>query len=319
MSLRTGTELITLTLLINKVSGLYGLLALLTGYSLSPLQLSMYAYSLLALAATALLAPHIKRQSPMHCLALAWLYALDSVVNAAYTAAFAMTWFVLLARQTAPDVHGAHPSPSHLPGGSTIDDTAGFTSPTHDNVSAVDVAADGGLTAQPGSSSSGNGGALHNALFQSGSIASITVISTLWALRIYFVLIVASYARGVLRQHIVATSLAPGAPPYSFQTGDAGDRDAEDPFARGKPAGAGWRGRLGRALVRVGRGYWLGGDEEGEWARSLGGRFEQGGEAPLSVPPVGPHERERRRRAGTGPPKLTTQKPLQGEVGDVKP
>ena len=74
MSLSTGASLITLSLLLNKVSGLYGLLALLTGYHLSPIQLSMYIYSLFALVLTALLVPHIRTQSPLHCLALKMTY-----------------------------------------------------------------------------------------------------------------------------------------------------------------------------------------------------------------------------------------------------
>ncbi|MCW3717643.1 hypothetical protein UE95_040995, partial [Burkholderia cenocepacia] len=69
----------------NKISGLYGLLALLTGYHLSPVQLSMYLYSLIALGVAAILFPHIRAQSPLQCLALAYLYALDSIINAAYT------------------------------------------------------------------------------------------------------------------------------------------------------------------------------------------------------------------------------------------
>jgi len=318
MTLRTGVELITLTLLINKVSGLYGLLALLTGFHLSPLQLSMYIYSLLALGCTAYLAPHIKRQSPLQCLALAWLYLLDCVVNAAYTAAFGMAWFLLVAQKIAPDVHGGNNSTATLPGGKTMDDTAGFTSPKYDNVSAVSVV-DGALIAHPASEGNATmpGGALNEALFQSGSVASITVISALWAIRVYFILIVAAYARGVLRAHIVAMS-------QSYAVGSTIDAN-EDPFAVGKEAGFGWQGKLGRLMVRFGKGYWLGADEEGEWIRSVGGRFRNGvaGKTTVAghqggvVPPPGVFERERRRRVGTGPPKLVT-KAGQVEPGDVQ-
>lgn len=323
MSLRTGTSLITLTMLINKTSGLYGLLALLTGFSLSPLQLSMYIYSLLALAATALLAPHIKRGSPMQCLALAWLYALDSIVNAAYTAAFSLAWFALVAKKTAPNADNNGSSEgAKLPGEKTMNDTAGFTSPKHDNVSAVDVVDGSLLVAHTATAADAatTQGALHAALFQSGSIASVIVIAGLWALRIYFILVVTAYARGVLRQHIVATSQTPGAA-FTFQTGNSGDKDAEDPFAEGKEAGQGWRGKLGRVMVKFGRGYWLGADEEGEWARSLDGRLRRGKKLPqqgVAPPPPGVFERERRRRAGTGPPKLDTT-PGHVELGSVKP
>merc|ERR1711964_939933 len=45
MSLRTGVEMVSLSVIFNKLTGFFGLLAILTGVSLSPLQLSMYIYS----------------------------------------------------------------------------------------------------------------------------------------------------------------------------------------------------------------------------------------------------------------------------------
>jgi hypothetical protein len=123
ISLRTGTEMIALTLLINKVSGIYGLLAILTGYHLSWLQLTMYIYSIGVLGAICYLSPHIKRQSPLQCLALAWLYVLDSLINASYTALFATTWFLMLARHINDPVAG---DDSKLPGEKMMNDTAGF-------------------------------------------------------------------------------------------------------------------------------------------------------------------------------------------------
>merc|ERR1712144_164688 len=50
MSLRTGVEMVSLSVIFNKLTGFFGLLAILTGVSLSPLQLSMYIYSVGALA-----------------------------------------------------------------------------------------------------------------------------------------------------------------------------------------------------------------------------------------------------------------------------
>lgn len=94
MSLQTGTEMISIALLINKVTGLYGLLAILTGFSLDAVQLSMYIYSVAVLGALAFLIPHIRRQSPFQNLALAWLYIVDTAANAAYTATFAVQWYL---------------------------------------------------------------------------------------------------------------------------------------------------------------------------------------------------------------------------------
>lgn len=93
ISLQTGTELISLALVFNKVTGVYGLLAILTGYQLSLLQLSTYVYSIAVLVLLAILIPHIRRQSPFECLALAWVYILDTAINAGYTAAFGLDWY----------------------------------------------------------------------------------------------------------------------------------------------------------------------------------------------------------------------------------
>ncbi|GAO17379.1 hypothetical protein UVI_02038990 [Ustilaginoidea virens] len=93
VGLQTGTELISLALVFNKVTGVYGLLAILTGYQLSLLQLSTYIYSISVLGLLVYLIPHIRRQSTFECLALAWLYCLDTILNGAYTAAFGLDWY----------------------------------------------------------------------------------------------------------------------------------------------------------------------------------------------------------------------------------
>lgn len=315
MSLRTGTELSTLSLLLNKVSGLYGLLALLTGLHLSPLQLSMYIYSLFALLITVLLAPHIRTQSPFHCLAFASFYILDSVVNAAYTAAFGITWFLVISQ------HHSDASGDKAPGagGETIGDTAGFTSPEF-NVSHVDVAVGpdqgvpGGKNEAITSGSLGSptttaaSPSLGHGVLQPESISSIVAICALWAVRVYFVLVVMSYARLVLRRYVASSS----------RTGTGGKASGfiEDPFAINLPEGKGWKGRLGRAMVSVGRGYWLGiGEANDAWMNdevALGGMRRRepaqgAGDAPGVI------ERERRRRSGTGPPPPMPQ--LQGGQG----
>jgi len=329
MSLRTGTEFITFSLIINKLSGLYGVLALLTGIHLSPLQLSMYLYSLLALALATYLAPHIRRQSPLQCLALAWLYVLDSLINAAYTLAFGVGWFLVLAQHNSPNP-GEPGTPGAIestPGGAMMDDTAGFTNPSF-TVTSVDVVAtavpgtigeqDGTLVGHPpisardvaAAASIAPGGALHTTILQSGSIASITVIATLWLIRLYAMLVVLTYARRALRQHIATTSQAS----LRLQTGNSSSETAmaDDPFAVGQEEGQGWSGRLGRLMLSVGRSYWLGADENEDRERVMRGRAHKDGEAPAT----GVFERERRRRAGTGPPPhIKTQSIQMGTVG----
>lgn len=299
MSLRTGVELIVLTILVNKVTGFYGILALATGYHVSPLQMSMYIYSVIALFLTVYLARYIRKQDPLRCLALAWFYAIDTVINAAYTAAFGIAWFLVLAQHP----HESDPANSDGPGGKMIGDTSGFTNPKY-NVSEVDVVASpaGGLTGGQEAVAVGSAEAtgfpaagLGSAVFQSGSVMSITIIAALWAVRLYFVVVMLAYARSVLRAHIMATS----ASQYTLHTGNPSDELAENPFAEGREEGQGWLGKLGRAMVSVGREYWLGRDEDGEWMRGMGGKFKK----PTGIEAApGVHERERRRRSGTGPP-----------------
>ena len=86
--------MISLSMLFNRVAGFYGLLAILTGFRLDATQISMYLYSVVALVLLALLMPHIRKQSPLECLALAWFYTFDTVLNCVYTVAFAVTWFL---------------------------------------------------------------------------------------------------------------------------------------------------------------------------------------------------------------------------------
>ncbi|KAF2708914.1 DUF1753-domain-containing protein [Pleomassaria siparia CBS 279.74] len=294
MSLRTGAEIITFLQLINKVSGLYGLLALLTGAHLSGLQLSMYLYSTCALLATLYLYKHIRLQSPFQVLLLAHLYALDSVVNALYTAFFGLAWFYVLA---------AHPNESSAPGAGGINENAGFTSPKY-NVSSVEIVAEPASGAQAGQSAVmvGQGtpaasAGLGAAVLQSGSIMSITLISGFWVLRVYFLFIMLAFARQCLRQHIAAN--ASSAAWYnSTNPTEAAQSLAENPFADGKERGSGWQGKVGRTMLSGAPKYWLGADEDDGWMRGVGGKFRK----TAQLAPPGVNERERRRRSGTGPP-----------------
>lgn len=295
MSLRTGAEIITFLQVINKVSGIYGLLALITGANIDGWQLSMYLYSTIALIATVFLYRHIRLQSPFETLLLAHLYALDSVINALYTTFFGIAWFYTLAAQ---------PGDSAVPGSHGISENSGFTSPKF-NVSKVDVVAEPTEGVQPGQNAiavghgAEAGAGLGNAVFQSGSIMSISLISGFWALRVYFVFVMLAFARQCLRQHIAAN--ASSAAWYNSNNMQTTAHDlAENPFIEGKEEGNGWKGKLGRAMLSGAPKYWLGADaEENEWMRGVGGKFKK----PTQLEqPVGFNERERRRRAGTGPP-----------------
>lgn len=313
MSLETGASLITLSLLLNKISGLYGLLALLTGYHLSPVQLSMYLYSLVALALAALLFPHIRKQSPFECLALAWLYLLDSLINAAYTAAFGVTWFLVVSQ------HYDSGSASSAPGKETIEQTAGFTSPKYDAayVEIQNTKEGNHFVAHPPRSADN----FSNAVMQPESAQSIVFISLLWAMRFYFVLVMLAFARRTLRLWL-AIPRHTQLPTHSrnVSTSSMADIDRE-PFSPYSPDGQGWKGKLGRVMVGIGRTYWMSEEEDSNWLNGMGHKFRNRTTNNNNELP-GPLERERRRRSGTGPPQPSQsiarsgllQQPIQEHV-----
>ncbi|KAJ5697866.1 hypothetical protein N7488_011550 [Penicillium malachiteum] len=291
MSLETGASLITLSLLLNKISGLYGLLALFTGYHLSPVQLSMYLYSLIALALACILFPHIRKQSPLECLALAWLYLIDSLINAAYTAAFGVTWFLVVSQ----GYDGGKPSG---PGSETMAETAGFTSPKYDAAYVeIQPTKEGNKFVPHPPRGSDH---LSNVVAQPESFQSIVFISLLWAMRVYFVLVMLAFARETLRIW-VAIPRHTQLPTHSRNVSVASVADIDrEPFSAHSPEGQGWKGKLGRIMVGIGHSYWLGEEEEGNWLGNLGQKFRSRSQNTNELP--GPLERERRRRSGTGPP-----------------
>jgi hypothetical protein len=238
MSLQTGTELISIALLFNKATGVYGLLTLVTGYSLSALQVTAYLGSLSVLVTLALCLPHVRTQSPFHNLALAWVYAIDTLVSAAYTAAFATSWYLAA-------VH----DPTGPASAETDPGSAG-------NGEAVQQRDD----AQAATQAKGGSG-VHD------TAASMVLIVAFTLIRVYFSLVIMAYARMVLLRFVDERM------GEAEESGSSADTSA-NPFAVGAPLGEGWRGKLGRAMVAVGRGYWLGGKKEDEeWARAVNSKF----------------------------------------------
>jgi len=209
------------------------------------------------------------------------------------------------------------------PGSDMIKDTGGFADPKH-NVSSVDVVAapntDGAVPGQGAVVNAKPADAPHVGAESSGildnqSMNSIGVIVALWTIRAYFCLVMLSWARFVVRQHIAVVSVRSG------QYSNASKGLADDPFAESKPEGQGWKGKLGRFMIALGRTYFLGADGDSDdenWVQSVGRKFGShkhvaGHEVDAAATGngialqkvtgnVGPAERERRRRSGTGPP-----------------
>lgn len=218
ISLQTATELIILALIFNKVTGVYGLLAILTGYQLSFMQLSTYLYSIAVLAALVYLMPHIRRQNPVECLALAWLYIADTIINTFDTAVFGLEWYF------------ANGSPE-------------------ENENIPEMVAQGIENLRKES-------AQHGAVVPHETASSMVMIAALTLVRVYFGIVVMSYARDVLQRRMQVLVVE--------GRSDVVD-DKDGPFGRELPGGDGRRGRLGRLMVSVGRGYWLEQQEAEDW------------------------------------------------------
>ncbi|ORY78136.1 Inositolphosphorylceramide synthase subunit Kei1-domain-containing protein [Protomyces lactucae-debilis] len=188
VSLKTGTEIICLFAVFNKASGIYGVLALLTGASITGWQLSMYLYSIIMTVLFLWMLGPVRRQEAVPTVLFAFAYVLDSAINIAYTAIFATSWFLVISQQG---------STSKLVG--AMNDTAGFTHPSH-TVASVVVAPTpipGTVTASPSESLAGVGqGALHPEQYP--SIAALVLILLVKA---YFVLVALSYARTLVIQY----------------------------------------------------------------------------------------------------------------------
>jgi len=180
ISLQTATELICLALAFNKVTGVYGLLAILTGYQLSLMQLSTYLYSIAVLVALVYLMPHIRRQSPVECLALAWLYMSDTLLNIFSTVVFGLDWYF---------ASGASENPENIPA----------------------MVKEGMETLHKEAAQHGSAVAQETA-FSMAMIASLTLV------RVYFGFVVMAFAREVVQRHMQIVVME--APVYVDQTSD---------------------------------------------------------------------------------------------------
>jgi hypothetical protein len=269
--------MICLSLLFNKLAGFYGILALITGYDISLPQLSMYIYSIAALVALIYFMSHIRLQSPLQNLGLAYFYLFDTISNTIYTTIFASTWFKTLSA-TQSDGN------ANMPGGNMMGGTAGFTNPETPGV--PDASA--GTATTP---------SLAHGVEFSESAPSIIILIALTLVRVYFIIILFSFARTSLLSYIATQSSR-----RTHLHMDGAADEADGPFAVGGALGEGWKGKLGRAMTHVGRGWWLAvvKDDE-EWARSAQRRFKN-----VSVQEELPGTvlREQRARSGTGPPPL---------------
>jgi len=92
IDIKTGVTLAVMFALLNKVAGVYGLIAIFNGGSFA--QLSMYIYSVAALAAFGWGLKAVTEEDPRRTLYFAYLFVGDHLINTIWTVIFAVLWWV---------------------------------------------------------------------------------------------------------------------------------------------------------------------------------------------------------------------------------
>ncbi|KAI0083942.1 Inositolphosphorylceramide synthase subunit Kei1-domain-containing protein [Irpex rosettiformis] len=92
--LKAGVTIAILFAGLNKVAGVYGLLAVLTGAGGSLAQISMYMYSALALVALIWGLKSVSKEDAKHTLYFAHAFFADHVFSTAWTIYFAVLWWI---------------------------------------------------------------------------------------------------------------------------------------------------------------------------------------------------------------------------------
>ncbi|KAN0113858.1 Inositolphosphorylceramide synthase subunit Kei1 domain containing protein [Russula decolorans] len=94
LDLKTGVILVVLFAVLNKVAGIYGLIALLTGAGGNAAQLTLYIYSALALIGLAWGIRAVNQENPKHMLYFAHIFFADHILNTIWTVYFIVHWWL---------------------------------------------------------------------------------------------------------------------------------------------------------------------------------------------------------------------------------
>ncbi|KAF7306298.1 hypothetical protein MIND_00420800 [Mycena indigotica] len=93
LDLKTGVTIAILFAVLNKVAGVYGLIAMLTGAGGTFAQLSLYLYSVVALVAFGWGLQVVKTEDARQTLYFAHVFSADYVLSTLWTAYFAAAWW----------------------------------------------------------------------------------------------------------------------------------------------------------------------------------------------------------------------------------
>ncbi|TEB36674.1 DUF1753-domain-containing protein [Coprinellus micaceus] len=94
VDIKTGVVVALMFAVLNKVAGVYGLIAMLTGSGGSFAQLSLYVYSVVALIALVWGLRAVKNEDSKQTLYFAHLFFADHVVSTAWTVFFGLVWWL---------------------------------------------------------------------------------------------------------------------------------------------------------------------------------------------------------------------------------
>jgi hypothetical protein len=159
----------------------------------------------------------------------AYFFVLDFIINILYTILFASIWFLIVS-----DSENTPPLGSKTFDG--VKSAAGFVDPVHADVTKVHVIATphanplkgqhASLIAETGPTGGGT----------PGSTLSTMSIAFFWLIKLYFIIIVFSYARSlVVRSHITAASFPATSDPWGraqrwMLSGNYWQEDSDDDF-----------------------------------------------------------------------------------------
>ncbi|THH09928.1 hypothetical protein EW145_g1688 [Phellinidium pouzarii] len=92
VDIKLGVTIVFLFALLNKVAGVYGLIAVFTGGSFA--QVSMYVYSVITLVAFGWALKVVAEEDPRRTLYFAHLFFADHILSTAWTIFFAVVWWI---------------------------------------------------------------------------------------------------------------------------------------------------------------------------------------------------------------------------------
>jgi len=107
VDLKLGVTIALLFALLNKVAGIYGIVALFNGVGGSFAQVSMYVYSVLMLVALWWGLNAVSEEDPKRTLYFAHLFFADHVLSTAWIAFFAVVWWVYTPHDGSKQSHSA--------------------------------------------------------------------------------------------------------------------------------------------------------------------------------------------------------------------